>query len=99
MDHAECVAAHAACAEPVTTPPRTKCGDIQSVLPAHDACTPMDAKAVGDAENGSCACVLGYAWNGTECTLLTDCFCEGADCNKLTMDHAECVAAHSSCSV
>jgi hypothetical protein len=98
MDKAACEAAHASCTEAVpTASQRLACSDPQRLSHTHDSCGALDANAVGDPENGSCACLLGYVWNGTDCAMLTDCFCEGADCDKLTMDKSECEAAHASC--
>ncbi|RLB65409.1 MAG: hypothetical protein DRI90_02105 [Deltaproteobacteria bacterium] len=73
-----------------------QCGAVELYLQAHDDCGAMDATAIPD-ENGSCFCMLGYAWDGSECVGLADCLCEGADCTKLTETIEACEAAHSEC--
>ena len=85
--------------EPVKEPSNdaVACGSSKLHALSHDACSAMDAKAAADPEAGSCDCILGYAWDGTKCTMLGDCFCEGEDCDKLTMDKSECEEAHSGC--
>jgi hypothetical protein len=75
-----------------------QCGAAELYLQAHDSCGAMDATAIAD-EYGSCFCMLGYAWDGSECVGLADCQCEGADCGKLTETIEECEAAHSECGV
>ncbi|MBI5549132.1 MAG: hypothetical protein HY901_35045, partial [Deltaproteobacteria bacterium] len=52
----------------------------------------------GDSGGGHCKCVLGFAWNGTECGVLCDCSCVGADCDKLDETLEACQARHLSCS-
>lgn len=79
-----------------STPPVIACGSSELRQSTHDVCAPMDAEAV-DGEGGGCWCMLGYAWNGSECVMLANCACEGTDCSKLTLDKADCEAAHSSC--
>ena len=96
LDKAVCEAAHSSCIDQTTPPPRLTCSDTKRFSTTHDACAPMAAKAV-DGEGGACACLLGYAWDGTQCTMLANCACEGADCDKLTLDKAACEAAHASC--
>jgi hypothetical protein len=96
MDKGECEAAHAQCGNTPSVP-HLSCSDSRLRTAHHDACPPMDAKATPDPEYGGCLCFLGYAWNGSSCVGLADCFCEGADCDKLTMDKAECEVAHAQC--
>jgi hypothetical protein len=61
------------------------------------ACAPMDAKVKAGPEGQSCACSLGFAWNGEGCTHLGGCACEGHDCSHLTSSAEECEKAHASC--
>jgi hypothetical protein len=94
----QCQAAHADCTEPVdTTQQRLSCGDQALFAASHDACAAMDAEAVPDPDLGSCFCMLGYAWDGSACVSLTDCFCQGEDCDKLTLSLEQCQAAHADC--
>jgi hypothetical protein len=92
----ECVAAHTSCGQASTLSPLA-CNDPGLYATAHDQCAAMDAAAVPDPEFGSCFCFLGYAWDGTGCVSLSDCFCEGDDCDKLTQTEEECLAAHAEC--
>jgi hypothetical protein len=73
------------------------CGSEALYAAAHRSCEPMQAKAVPDPEHGSCFCFLGYAFNGSDCLALTDCYCAGEDCGKLTRTKEECEALHASC--
>ncbi|MBW2455772.1 MAG: hypothetical protein JRI68_14745 [Deltaproteobacteria bacterium] len=73
-----------------------QCGAAELYLQVHDTCGVMDATAAPD-ENGSCFCMLGYAWDGSTCVALADCQCEGADCGSLTETLEECEAAHADC--
>lgn len=95
-DRDACEAAHASCTEQVASPPRLTCGDSKRFSSTYEGCAPMDAKAV-DGEDGACPCMLGFAWNGTACSMLSNCACEGADCDKLMNDKDACEAAHASC--
>lgn len=88
----ECLQKHAAC-EPA---PSFHCGSTAMFAKAHDACEAMAVKEVG-ANGDHCDCMLGYAWNGSECVGLGDCACEGADCDKLTKTIEECQQKHASC--
>jgi hypothetical protein len=88
----ECEAKHTSC----TSKPSYTCGAAQLRSKVHAACAAMDAVAEGDA-NGHCLCMLGYAWNGSDCVGLGDCACVGADCDKLTETRDECLAKHTGC--
>ena len=89
----ECQQKHASCGAP---PVSFKCGSTSLYSSTHSLCGAMDATAVGD--NGShCNCLIGYAWNGSECVMLGDCACEGDDCNKLTSTKEECQQKHAAC--
>jgi hypothetical protein len=59
----------------------------------------MEAQAIPDPEHGSWFCFLGYAFDGSECVELTDCFCAGKDCDKLTRTKEECEERHAHCTV
>lgn len=108
QDREACESAHAECTAepPVTTgePLRLSCNDEGRFREEADgpsdgtSCAPMDATGIPDPEAGACDCSLGYAWSGTSCIHLGNCFCEGDDCDKLFRDLEECTAAHpSSC--
>lgn len=56
-------------------------------------CDGMDAQGVG-----FCEMYMGLAWDGSDCVGVSGCSCEGADCDKLTLDRDECLAAHTHCS-
>ncbi len=56
------------------------------------ACDPMEARGVG-----ACAAFFGYGWNGSTCTGISGCSCEGADCDALYSDLDECNRAFASC--
>jgi hypothetical protein len=53
-------------------------------------CAPMDAK--GD---GPCKMLLGWIWDGKQCTSIGGCSCKGADCNRLYGTQKECQQAHA----
>lgn len=89
----ECEAAQAACVEPRKT---LSCSSAERFAFEHEACAPMDAEAVGDVY-GHCDCFLGFAWNGSECVGLGDCWCVGEDCDKLTESLEQCEQAHAMC--
>jgi hypothetical protein len=88
----ECESEHLGCVES-----GLHCGNTALYAEVHGACAAMDAQAAGD-EFGHCLCLLGYAWNGTECVSLADCQCIGDDCDKLTETIEACQAAHAECS-
>lgn len=88
-----CESKHAAC-EPKKT---FSCGNVERFAFEHDQCAAMDAEAVGDDNGQHCDCFLGYAWNGTECAGLGDCYCSGEDCDKLTESLEACEQAHAAC--
>ena len=92
----ECEKQHAACPSQAPEKPYT-CGDDGRFANMHQVCAPMDAKAVGTDDGMHCNCALGFAWNGTSCDFLADCRCEGADCDKLTLDKEECEKLHKAC--
>lgn len=54
-------------------------------------CAPDRARGVG-----ACDAIVGVAWNGSDCVVLSGCSCEGADCGRYT-DRSACLSAHSSC--
>lgn len=83
------------CANPHT--PRITCGESNSAPKKHTTCAKMDAVAVPNAAGLACDCMLGVAWDGSNCVGLGNCACEGADCDKLTRDVAQCVADHAHC--
>ncbi len=78
--------------------PRMACGNMLLFSSSDDVCDAMDAVAVG-TEDGHCNCILGFAWNGSECMTLADCACEGSDCDKLTSSAEECQSQHSVCTL
>jgi hypothetical protein len=90
----ECEQAHAGCAETSST---FACGSAKLYAAKHDACSAMDATAVPDDTGSSCFCFLGFAWNGSACEGLSDCACQGADCDKLAETVAQCEQAHAAC--
>jgi hypothetical protein len=98
-EKAECEALNSACKppQPSVSTKRLACSDARLYSLAHDSCASMDAKGVPDPKIGTCKCVLGYAWNGTECIGVGNCACEGEDCDKLTQDKGACEAAHAQC--
>ncbi|MBI5537157.1 MAG: hypothetical protein HY898_30825 [Deltaproteobacteria bacterium] len=82
---------------PGATDQSLTCGSSALYAAKHDACVAMDAKATADESGSSCYCMLGFAWNGSDCVGLGDCRCTGADCGKLTQTREECLQAHASC--
>jgi hypothetical protein len=90
----QCEQAHAGCAETSST---FACGSAKLYAAKHDACDAMDAKAVPDDTGSSCFCFLGFAWNGTACEGLSDCACQGADCDKLAETVEQCEQTHAAC--
>lgn len=100
----DCEAAHETCTAGTTgtgstdvTTLRLACGSEQLRAAVHGECDPMDAIAKEDPQEGPCDCFLGYSWNGSACVALADCFCEGADCNKLHRSQDDCQAVHANC--
>jgi hypothetical protein len=91
-----CLETHASCSSAGSLSPLA-CNDPGLFAGTHDACAPMDAAAAPDPELGSCFCFLGYAWDGSACVALNDCFCEGQDCDKLTQTQQDCETAHAAC--
>ncbi len=91
---AECEQAHTQCGGGTTK--SLSCGDPLLYSVTDSLCAPMDAAGAPD-ENGDCLCMLGFAWNGSECTSIGNCKCVGADCNKLTETQEQCEAAHQAC--
>jgi hypothetical protein len=91
----QCQAQHAGCKK---EPEKIACGSAALHQGKHDVCAPMDVRAVGDDHGNPCDCLLGYAWNGSECTELADCACQGSDCDKLTETLEQCQAQHAVCS-
>lgn len=90
-----CLAAHESCREEDPDDPPTPgfmCSSEALFSADHEVCDAMDA--VGDE---SCWCVLGFAWNGSECEMLTGCECLGSECDSLTHSIEECEAAHDTC--
>jgi hypothetical protein len=73
------------------------CGSAALYAAAHHRCEPMQVEASPDPEYGSCLCFLGYAFNGSDCVALTDCYCAGEDCGRLTRTRDECEELHASC--
>lgn len=67
--------------------------DVASPGPCDVDCAPDDARGVG-----FCGTIVGIAWNGTDCTWLSGCSCEGRDCGRYT-SLEECEAAHAACPV
>jgi hypothetical protein len=55
-------------------------------------CEPDDAVGVG-----MCDAFFGYAWNGMECVGVSGCNCNGADCQNIPLELADCEAAHANC--
>ena len=55
-------------------------------------CEPQDAVGAGD-----CSEILGYAFNGWTCTLITGCECLGADCDGIYPLWTQCIWAHHDC--
>ncbi len=49
------------------------------------------------AGQGMCLAFWGYRWNGLECVGISGCGCEGADCDALYTEIADCQAAHAAC--
>jgi hypothetical protein len=72
--------------------PTFECGHDALYARTHDECAPMSA-----AGEGACRCVLGYIWDGSECTMLGGCECVGADCDALTESYEECMGNHEAC--
>ncbi|MGC4121334.1 MAG: hypothetical protein QM765_43510 [Myxococcales bacterium] len=87
-----CLAKHTSCAKP-----SIQCGSSALNAQSHDVCGAMDAQAAGDGSGAHCNCMLGYAWNGSDCVGLGDCACVGADCDKLETSRETCLAKHQSC--
>lgn len=80
-------------AEPETEEPLIlTCGAEALFSFDHIDCGAMDAE--GD---NACWCILGYAWTGEGCEMLTGCECSGEDCDSLTETEDECLAAHDAC--
>lgn len=73
------------------------CGSEALFDAPHRSCEPMRAEAIPDPGHGSCFCVLGFAFNGRDCVALTDCYCTGEDCSRLTRTKEECEALHVHC--
>ncbi len=90
----QCRSNHALC---MPDPEFVSCGSSTLYSAKHDQCNAMDATAVPDENGSSCYCMLGFAWNGTECVALGDCRCAGSDCDKLTQTVEECQQAHAAC--
>jgi hypothetical protein len=88
----QCEQAHAAC-----TGSTFSCGSADLFAQTHSACDAMDVKAMPD-DAGDCFCMLGFAWNGSACEPLSNCRCEGADCDKLSETPEACEQAHATCS-
>jgi len=84
----QCAAAHATCVDSGSF----QCGSAMLHELTHDVCDAMDA-----AGEGLCNCMLGFAWDGSECVGLAGCECVGNDCNQLSETAAECAAAHDTC--
>jgi hypothetical protein len=52
----------------------------------------MDARG-----EGACRALLGYVWNGRECSSIGGCECVGTHCYRLYGSQEECEAATRSC--
>jgi len=59
---------------------------------AHCLCHAMDAQGVG-----ACKMILGYVWDGTQCTMISGCSCQGADCGKLFTSLQDCQQTQAHC--
>jgi hypothetical protein len=69
---------------------------LESCYADHAGCSsagdPMDARAVG-----ACRQVLGFAWTGRACRILSGCECEGEDCGRLYASEDDCRAGVVGC--
>jgi hypothetical protein len=57
-------------------------------------CAPQNVRG-----RGSCAFIMGYAWDGASCNSLTGCECVGSDCEEAYANYEECQTARSSCAL
>jgi hypothetical protein len=57
------------------------------------ACSPSDARAVGD-----CGYFMGWGWDGSKCVAIVGCACDGSDCVTLLRDEFTCSVAFQTCS-
>jgi hypothetical protein len=79
------------------------CNDCTAQLAGVDVAddTACLGRAACDAQlvraRGDCDAIYGYYWDGTECTGLSGCSCEGADCDVLHDDVASCQRAFVEC--
>jgi hypothetical protein len=56
-------------------------------------CAPSDAVGVGD-----CNDFLGWGWDGSKCSPVVGCLCQGSDCVGLTTGSAsDCLGNYSQC--
>lgn len=46
---------------------------------------------------GACDAVLGYAWDGAQCTEVSGCACVGEGCGEVFPTRAECREHHDAC--
>lgn len=60
--------------------------------PMFDPCAAQDVVMVGGCEPAPV-----YFWNGTECVGQSGCSCEGADCDAVFPNQADCEASYTSC--
>ena len=61
-----------------------ECGQEALYSYEHNVCEPM--AAVGD---NACWCAIGFAWDGSECVMVTGCECAGPDCDSLASTQEE----------
>jgi hypothetical protein len=55
-------------------------------------CAPQAAFGVG-----GCEVLLGWVWDGTQCSPLSGCSCQGPDCGALAQDPDTCNKLHDGC--
>jgi hypothetical protein len=60
--------------------------------PMFDPCAAQDVMMVGGCEPAPV-----YFWNGSECVGQSGCSCEGADCDAVFPNQADCEASYASC--
>ena len=70
----------------------TLCSKGQSHCGATPSCKPMDVKGVG-----ACKMLLGWYYDGKQCTSLGGCSCAGADCGDLYKTSGDCQSAYKAC--
>jgi hypothetical protein len=68
------------------------CTLVGDACPPEPGCDPAQAKG-----QGACAEVLGFVWDGDDCTGIAGCSCVGANCNQVFPTHDQCMGVHAAC--